>query len=168
MMWVRFSLGIVIALAFAVASVANDVRDSRAKLKQGEYAAAYAQAKQLETAEGKALAAEILLTEIMLGKTKKNKRQARLARKIAAQALVIDPKNQNARLQYAIADGFVTRETGNVTAWMKKLPQKTYSVVQGYRNDFPDDPRGDALLGAWHLAIARKAGDENAKMSLSV
>ena len=45
---------------------------------------------------------------------------------------------------------------------MKKLPQKTYGIIQSYRTDFPDDVRGDALLGAWHLAIVRKAGEKNA------
>jgi len=163
MLWTRYSLGLLIALAFAVASFANDGASPRAKLMQGDFAAAYTQAERLETAEGKALAAEILLTEIMLGKAKKNKKQAKLARKIAEKALKIDPKNQNARLQFAIADGFVTRETGDVSAWMKKLPQKTHKIIQAYRTDFPDDPRGDALLGAWHLAIARKAGEKNAR-----
>ncbi len=163
MMWKRYSLGLLAALVFATASFANGSPDLRAKLTLGEYEAAYAEAEQLKTADGQALAAEILLTEIMLGQAKKNKKQAKRARKIAKAALEIDPENQNARLQYAIADGFVTRETGDVSAWMKKLPQKTHAIVQAYCDDFPEDPRGDALLGAWHLAIARKAGNKNAK-----
>ena len=162
MMWIRYSFGLLAALVFAAASYANSSPNPRAKLMLGEFAAAYAEAERSKTAEGQALAAEILLTEIMIGQAKKNKKQAKLARKIAEAALEIDPDNQNARLQFAVADGFVTRETGNVSAWMKKLPQKTHAIVQGYRDDFPEDPRGDALLGAWHLAIARKAGDKNA------
>jgi len=162
MMWKKYSLGVMIALAFTTASFANATSNPRAKLMQGEFAAAYAEAKQTETADSRALASEILLTEIMLGLAKKNKKQAKLARMLAEAALKIDPNHQNARLQFAIADGFVTRETGNVSAWMKKLPQKTHVIVQSYRDDFPDDPRGDALMGAWHLAIARKAGNKNA------
>lgn len=162
MMWIRYSLGMFASLVFALASFASDASNPRVKLMQGEYAAAFAEAEKLKTADGQALAAEVLLTEIMLGRAKKNKKQARLARKIALQAFEIDPDHQNARLQYAIADGFITRETSNVSAWMKRLPQKTHAIVKDYRDDFPDDPRGDALLGAWHLAIARKAGDKNA------
>jgi len=162
MMWFRFSLGVVASLGLSLAAFAASPSDIRAKLTIGEFAEALAEAKQTPTAEGQALGAEILLTEIMIGKAKKNKKQAKRAREMALNALEIDPSHQNARLQHAIADGFVTRETGDVSAWMKKLPQKTHAIVQAYRDDFPNDPRGDALLGAWHLAIARKAGDENA------
>jgi tetratricopeptide (TPR) repeat protein len=135
----------------------------RLMIGAGHFTAAAEQADTLQTSDAYALASEALLSEIMLGQAQKNKKQAKRARKLAEAALAIDPAHQNARLQYAIADGFVTRETGDVSAWMKKLPQKTHAVVQAYRTDFPDDPRGDALLGAGHLAIARKAGDGNAK-----
>lgn len=162
-MLIRYSIGLLISLAFTMAAFAQSAGDIRAILEEGNYAAAYAQAELSETADGQALAAEILLSEIMLGQAKKNKKQAKRARKLAKAALEIDPEHQNARLQHAIADGFVTRETGDVSAWMKKLPQKTHVIVQAYRDDFPDDPRGDALMGAWHLAIARKAGNKNAK-----
>ena len=136
--------------------------DVRAAMDNGSYETAYAQAESLKTADGYALAAEILLSEIMIGGVEKNKKQAKRARKLAEAGLELDPAHQNARLQYAIADGFITRETGDVKAWMKKLPQKTEAIVQAYRTDFPGDPRGDALLGAWHLAIARKARNKNA------
>lgn len=159
----RIALTILVSLMMSVPALATDAVDVRSAMSQGEYAVAYQQAEQSGTAEGYALAAEILLTEIMLGDVKKNKKQAKRARKLAEAALELDPAHQNARLQYAIADGFVTRETGDVSAWMKKLPQKTEAIVQAYRKDFPTDPRGDALLGAWHLAIARKAGNDNAE-----
>lgn len=135
----------------------------RQDMKSGRYDVAEKQGRALETADGYALAAEALLTEVMLGRAEKNKKQSKRARKLAESALEMDATHQNARLQYAIADGFITRETGNVSAWMKKLPQKTEAVVQAYRTDFPSDPRGDALLGAWHLAIARETGDQDAK-----
>ena len=116
MMWIRYILGILASLALTLTAFANSSPNPRAKLMLGEYAAAYAEAEQSQTADGQALAAEILLSEIMLGQAKKNKKQAKLARKIALAALEIDPNHQNARLQHAIADGFVTRETGNVSA----------------------------------------------------
>jgi len=135
----------------------------RQLMAAGDFTAAFVQANEAQTAEGYALAAESLLSEIMLGRAEKNKKQAKRARKLAEAGLELDPSHQNARLQYALADGFVARETGDVSAWMKKLPQKTQEIVQAYRNDFPDDARGDALLGAWHLTIARKAGGKNAE-----
>jgi len=163
MMWLRNSLALFFGLCLTSAVFANDPATIRAQMSLGEYSSAYTTAIELKTADAQALAAEILLTEILLGQAEKNKKQAKRARKIAEFALGIDPLHQNARLQYAIADGFITRETGEVSAWMKKLPQKTYVIVQAYRDDFPEDPRGDALLGAWHLAIAKKAGNDNAK-----
>lgn len=163
MLWFRYSFIVLIALLLNSTAWSLEADAIRTKMNEGDYASAYTEAKQLETAEGHALAAEILLSEIMLGLAEKNKKQAKKARKLAEAGLNLDPTHQNSRLQYAIADGFVTRETGDVSAWMKKLPQKTQAIVQAYRDDFPMDPRGDALLGAWHLAIARKAGNKNAE-----
>lgn len=142
---------------------AADIATVRTHLLSGDYAIAAAQAELLPTAEAQALAAEALLSDIMLGHAEDNRKQAKKARDLAEAALELDPTHQNARLQYAIADGFITRETGDVAAWMKRLPQKTEVIVQTYRSDFPDDVRGDALMGAWHLAIVRKAGEGNAK-----
>ena len=146
MTWLRFGLGLLASLLISVAAFAQSASEIRSQLTRGEFAGAFAVAEQSETADGQALAAEILLTEIMLGRAKKNKKQAKRARKLALAALEIEPNHQNARLQHAIADGFVTRETGDVSAWMKQLPQKTFKIVQAYRNDFPEDPRGDCLL----------------------
>lgn len=163
MLWLRYIPIALISLILSSGAFANETDHIRSKLALGEYNSAYMEAAQLETVQGYSLGAEILLTEIMLGQAQKNKKQAKRARKLAGAALELDPNDQNARLQYAIADGFVTRETGDVSAWMKKLPQKTHAIVQAYRDDFPTDPRGHALLGAWHLAIARKAGNKNAQ-----
>ena len=146
--------------AASFASTPETIRDA---LTAGNFETAFIQAETLETAEGYALAAESLLSEIMLGQAKKNKKQAKRARKLAEAGLELDPSNQNARLQYALADGFVARETGDVSAWMKKIPQKTQAIVEAYRRDFPHDTRGDALLGAWHLGVAQRAGSKNAK-----
>lgn len=163
MRWLSYSTGLLASVFFAITAFAQDLPPIRSQIILGEYSNAYEQAKDIQTADGQALAAEILLSEIMLGKAEKNKKQAKKARKQAEAALEFDPSHQNARLQYAIADGFVTRETGNVSAWMKKLPQKTHGIIETYQADFPADPRGDALMGAWHLAVVRKAGNKNAQ-----
>ena len=150
-------------LGSGVASFANSPETIRQSITAGDYAAAFTQAEGLDTAEGYALAAESLLSEIMLGHAEQNKKQAKRARSLAQAALDLDPFNQDARLQYAVADGFVGRATGDVSAWMKKLPQKAEAIINAYRTDYPNDSRGTALLGAWHLTIARKAGQERAR-----
>ena len=160
---IQITLALLASLTLNGLAFAAGPADIHAQIINGEYQAAYIQAEKLETAEGYALAAQTLLSEIMLGQADKNKKQAKRARKLAEAALELDPSHQNARLQYAVADGFVARETGDVSAWMKKLPQKTQAIIQAYRTDYPNDPRGDVLLGAWHLAVAGKAGNENAK-----
>jgi len=144
-------------------SFANSPETIRQSITVGDFAAAFTQAETLETAEGYALAAESLLSEIMLGLAEKNKKQAKRARNFAQAALDLDPSNQAARLHYAVADGFVGREAGDVSAWMKKLPQKAEAIIKAYRSDYPNDARGEALHGAWHLTVARKAGKERAK-----
>lgn len=159
----RTAFLVLSALMLSVPAFSVGPAEVRAAMASGSFETAYAQAEALDTADGYALAAEILLSEIMIGEVEKNKKQAKRARKLAVAGFELDPSHQNARLQHAIADGFVTREAGDVSAWMKKLPQKTEAILQAYRTDFPADPRGDALLGAWHLAIARKAGDKNAE-----
>ena len=160
---IHITLSVLASLLLNGAAFAVGPADIRAQMADGEYEAAYAQAERLQTVEGYTIAAEILLTEIMLGEAEKNKKQAKRARKLAEAALELDPTSQGARLQYAIADGFVARESGDVSAWMKKLPQKTEAIIEAYRTDFPSDSHGDALLGAWHLAVVRKGGKGNAE-----
>lgn len=159
----RIVLSLCLSLVLSGTAFAVGPAEVRSQMTAGAYAEAYIQAEQLGTADGYGLAAECLLSEIMLGQAEKNKKQAKRARKLAEAGLELDPANQSVRLQYAVADGFITRETGDVSAWVKKLPQKTEVIIQAYRTDFPADPRGDGLLGAWHLAIAKRAGDKNAQ-----
>ena len=157
------ALTVLSLLGSGLTTFANSPEIIRQSITAGDFATAFTQAEALETSEGYALAAESLLTEIMLGQAEKNKKQAKHARKLAQVALDLAPSNQEARLNFAVADGFISRETGDVSAWMKKLPQKAEAIINAYRADYPNDARGEALLGAWHLTVARKAGSERAK-----
>ena len=132
-----------------------------ALIKDGSYVQATAQAEALQSAEGYAMAAESLNAQILLGEVDDIIDEAKRSRDFASRALAIDPKSYNARLQYALADGFITRSTGTLTAWRKKLPAKTLAIATALHDDFPDDPRGSALLGAWHLGVIRKTGEKN-------
>ena len=163
MSWRHGILTLITFGALLSPSYANDIETVQKLIRSGDYVAAHDTAIDLNTPDALALAAESLARQVMLGEVEKLKKTSKKARKLAEQALEIDPNHQNARLQYVITDGFVVRLTGDVSAWMKKLPQKSFAKIEAYRADFPDDPRGDALLAAWHLAVVRKAGNDNAK-----
>jgi len=83
------------------------------------------------------------------------------ARELSKKALELDPALYDARLQYTLSDGFVTRTSGDLTAWRKKLPTKTLAKIQEFRAAYPDDAKGLALEGAWHLGVIRKTGEKN-------
>jgi hypothetical protein len=132
--------------------------DIRALIDAGDYIEARSHAQNLHTAGGYALAAESLNGQILLGEVDDLNKQAKLALALAEQALALDPAHYNARLQQALADGFVTRTTGSIKAWRKKMPLKTLALIVAFNRDYPDDARGQALYGAWHLGVIRKAG----------
>jgi len=111
-------------------------------------------AQTLETAEGYALAAESLSAQILLGEVRKLNKHSKQARELSEKALELDPALYDARLQYTLSDGFVTRTSGDLTAWRKKLPTKTLAKIQDFRAAYPDDAKGLALEGAWHLRPA--------------
>ena len=135
--------------------------DIRGLLISGDYETARIEAEALETANGYALAAEALNAQILLGEIDDLNKAAKASLDLAQQALAIEPSNANARLQEALAYGFVTRTTGNFKAWRKKLPQKTFDKAKALQEDYPNDARALALLAAWHLGVIQKAGAKN-------
>ncbi len=153
---------IIAALMFTAAPAwANSAAEVRTLIASGEYETARTLAQNLETAEGYALAAESLSAQILLGEVEKLNKRSKEARELSERALALDPALYNAKLQYALSDGFVTRTSGDITAWRKKLPSKTLAVIQDFRAAYPDDPKGLALEGAWHLGVIRKTGEKN-------
>lgn len=148
---------------FAHVAFASSIEDARAKLITGEYDAAIDMALALDTPDGLMLAAETLSAKVMLGYVDDANDEAKKARKWAEDALEAMPTSQEAHIQFALAYGFETRTSSPFRAWRKKLPKKTLRAIEDCRTKYPDDPRGDALLGAWHLGIVRKAGAKNGK-----
>jgi len=143
------------------AAWANSAKDIRDLIDSGAYEQAQTDAQNLNSAEGYALAAESLAAQILLGEVDKLNRRSKEARALSEKALALDPNLYNAKLQYALTDGFVTRTSNNLTAWRKKLPMKTYNKIQSFRTDYPDDALGVALEAAWHMGVVRKAGEKN-------
>jgi len=149
------------SLLASFTAFATSLDDIRALIAAGQYEQARTLAAEVKTAEGYVLAAESLSSQIMLGEVSKLNKNAKKAREFAEMALALDPNSYEARLQYALTDGFVTRTTGNLTAWRKKLPMRTYNAIQAFRQDYPNDARAIALEGAWHFGVVRKTGDKN-------
>lgn len=158
-MW-KFVL-IALALLLSAPAWGNSAQEVRGLIASGDYETAQSLAETLETAEGYALAAESLSARILLGEVRKLNKRSKQARKLSEKALEIDPTLYDAKLQYALSYGFVTRTSGDLTAWRKKLPTKTLAIIRDFRTAYPDDPKGLALEGAWHLGVIRKAGTKN-------
>lgn len=137
---------------------AGSLPEARELLTAGKYDAAIEMALAEETPEGLVLAAETLSAKVMLGYVDDHHKSAKRARKWAEDAAEALPNSQEAQVQFALAYGFETRTSSPFRAWRKKLPKKTRAAIERIRETYPDDPRGDALLGAWHLGIVRKAG----------
>lgn len=152
---------IIFALLFAAPAWAQTAKDARELITLGDYDTARQIAESLGTAEGYALAAESLCAKILLGEAEKLNKTSKKARKFSEKALELDPTLYDAKLQYVLSDGFVTRTSGDLTTWRKKLPSKTLAKIQAFRAAHPDDPKGLALEGAWHLGVIRKVGEKN-------
>ncbi len=142
----------------ASAAFAGSYAQARAAHAQGDFPAAATLAAPIGTAKSHILAAEALGAQVLLGTAQSAKKTARLALDHAEAALALEPDNQEAHLQRALADGFITRAANPLTAGRKKLPQRTKAVVDDFLARHPDDPRAHALLGAWHIGVIRKAG----------
>ena len=158
-MWKAFIIATLMLLA--APAWGSSAAEVRGLIASGEYEAARVTAESLDTAEGYALAAESLSAQILLGEVSKLNKKSKQARELSQRALALDPALYAAKLQYTLADGFVTRTSGDITAWRKKLPTKTLAVIQDFRTAYPDDPKGLALEGAWHLGVIRKTGEKN-------
>jgi len=133
----------------------------KALFRSGAYHQARMEGQALGTSDSLALAAEALSAQIMLGLVDKPHKQSMQAVDLAKQALDIDPDNPDAIMQYALTYGFLTRTSKPLTAWRKKYPNKSLQIIEMLRKTFPGDPRGDALLAAWHLGVIRKTGLKN-------
>lgn len=151
------------ALLYPLAALAGPIEDIRAEIDSGQYASALQNAKALETSVGYALAAEALSAQIFLGRFDDVNDRAIEALDLAERAYALNPKSENAQLQYALAYGVMTRTSSVFRAWRKKYPIKSFEIVDSFRRAYPNNARGDALLGAWHLGVIRKAGAGNAE-----
>ncbi|MCF6219512.1 MAG: hypothetical protein L3J65_00215 [Robiginitomaculum sp.] len=137
---------------------AASAQDIRVTLESGRYDLAAAQGSALGTADGLVLAAEALNAKLLLGQAERKTKTAKKAMKLAQAALVLEPKNAEAQLQYALAYGFYGRHVSSFTAWRKNLPKKILAEIDKAAIMAPQDGRVHALKGAWHLNLLYRAG----------
>lgn len=156
---VFFALPAVLVFAPAHA----DTAQARAQLHAGNYASAIELSTAQQSAAGYILAAEALSAQVMLELVPNVNASAREAKTLAGKALKLEPDNSEALIQYALALGFETRSSGIMKAYFGKLPQKSKAAIDKAYAAAPDDARTSALIGAWHLGILRKTGEERAR-----
>jgi len=146
----------------AATAFANSAVEIRLALDQGHFNQAAKMGQSLATAEGLALAAEAIAAPVLLGDSENQKDRAKEALTLAKAAVALDPNSQEARLQVALALGFVTRASNPITVWRKGLAGELSDAIARHQDLAPNDARGHALLGAWHYGIVRKAGKKRA------
>lgn len=149
-------LPLVLTLLSAPAFATEPARNL---LHGGYYEDARTAALAEDTVDGLNAAAEVMAAEIMLMRVDDAKDHAKDAIKLADRALKRDPDNVEALFMRALHTGFRTRSSSALAIVMKGLIGDTYGAIETFEAAAPDDPRADALYGAWHLGIVRAAGD---------
>lgn len=159
------SLSITFALSLATPALATDT--ARTLFDRGDYVEARELALSEDTVEGLNLAAEVMAAEIMLMRVEDAKDHAKDAIDLTEDALDRDPDNREALFLKALHTGFRTRSSSALGIVMGGWIGKTYDRIEAFEAIAPDDPRADALYGAWHLGIVRAAGDGRFGASLT-
>lgn len=147
----------LLTLLISTSALASDA--AREQLYAGQYEQARLTALAADTVDSLNAAGEVMAAEIMLMRVDDAKDHAKDALKLADRALKRDPGNVEALFMRAMHMGFRTRSSSAFAILMKGLIGDTYDAIEAFEAAAPDDPRADALYGAWHLGIARAAGD---------
>ena len=128
----------------------------------GEYDQARDLAESIGTSDAYLLASEAITAKIILGYYDKPNDASKRARELAKKAVALDPDNLDAQFHQLVTFGLETQSTGVLKAWRKKMPTRMREEIQALQARAPEDPRGHALFGAWHLGIVNKVGKRNA------
>ncbi|MCG8441058.1 MAG: hypothetical protein MI723_04535, partial [Caulobacterales bacterium] len=89
---------------------------------------------------------------------------ARRAREHAAAATALDPQHVEGRLQLAIALWLEGRALSPIEGYLRGLPDRSRALIESTLGDSPEAPWAHALMGAWHLEVARRGGDMGAQI----
>jgi len=161
----QFVIGLCFLMSSAAAgkAVASDEFNQAEQLFiTGEYDQARDLAESLGTSDAYLLASEAITAKIILGYYDKPNNASKRARELVKKAIALDPDNLDAQFHQLVTFGLETQSTGVLKAWRKKMPTRMRAEIQALQARAPEDPRGHALFGAWHLGIVNKVGKRNA------
>jgi tetratricopeptide (TPR) repeat protein len=149
---------VLILLTFGVGAAAGGLPRAEALYRAGDMREAAAAARTLGSADAYALAAKASLVEAIY-QAKDGERTSLLEQAIsdAKEALELDPKSVDARLQVALALGHLA-EDDVVGAQMNGYVEEGRRLIDQALELAPDDPWAHGLLGMWHLQVVRHAG----------
>ncbi|MGX6647252.1 hypothetical protein ACWCOP_04850 [Maricaulaceae bacterium MS644] len=155
---------VLACLTLLVSSPALAQPGVQAAYDAGEWATVQDLAASASDAFSRTLAAEAALAPLMLGEMaaaeqSEKRERARTAVNLARAALDIDPDYPRARLAYAAALGYQGRYTNPLSATLARLPQRSRTQMERALTLDPANPWANALVGAWHLEVVRRAGE---------
>lgn len=130
----------------------------------GDWQGAEQRAATASDAASKTLAAQSILARLMIGEfaqlPRSDRREAaRRAQAHSRAALDIDPDYAPAHLRLAAGLGYEARYRSAVSAAMARLPQRGLNHIERALALDPDISWAHAMLGAWHLEVARQGGE---------
>lgn len=133
-----------------------DISIARTAYVSGAYEDAARNGEAAASVEGYALAAKALLARRLVSETA-DVDLSRIMRD-AERALELDPNAVDARLSLATAYGIKSRRLSVSEALRKGYGQKGKQLIDEALALDPDNARGLALLGGWHLEVLRRVG----------
>ncbi|MCU0882115.1 MAG: hypothetical protein MUF14_05540 [Hyphomonadaceae bacterium] len=139
--------------------------DARAAFDRGEYLQAAILAEASGDADGLAFAARArLATTLLTGASRISTAELTRCRRLAQQALRLQPDHVEGRLQLAIALGLEARRVAPALALARQLPQRVRGLIEEVCTDAPREPWGHAIRGSWHLEGVRLAGSQATRL----
>ena len=158
---VRIALTPLLALGLLLGplrapAITGELARAEALYEQGEMRAAARLARREGGPAALTLAAKATLVEALY-LAPKDARASLLeqAARDARAALTLDPNDEGAYLQLALALGQMAEQEGPVAAHLNGYAREGRELLLRARELAPDDPWPDGLLGIWHLQLVR-------------
>ena len=153
----------VLFLSVAFAPFARaDLASARADYAGGAFEDAAREGEAAGDSESLSIASRALLAQCLLSPRAATSETIQRAQKDALQALVLDDKSVEARLDLALALGLQGERASISDAWRKRYAQRGRRLIDEALALSPDQPRALALLGGWHLEVLRRGGGAGA------
>lgn len=157
----RTLIALICLLAAAPALAQPSVREA---YEAGDWAYAQSLGEEAGDAASKTYAAEAALAPLILGEMTEADRydkrtRARTAAGFARAALEIDHDHVRAHLALAAALAYEARYSNPLRAALSRLPQRGRRHIERALELEPGNAWAQAMLGAWHMEIVRRAGD---------